>query len=200
MSVDVYVIRHGNTFDRGDTILRVGGRTDLPLSVSGLEQARALGAHFREKSVEFARILAGPLRRTRETAQAIADAQSREVEIEIVENLREIDYGPDEGKPEDDVVARLGQDAIDSWESHSAVPDGWIVDPSALEAAWLTLFENLRSAEGPVAVVTSNGVARFVPSALGETTMQSAKLKTGAFGLIRLHEEGDTVARWNERP
>ncbi|HAO37083.1 MAG TPA: histidine phosphatase family protein, partial [Hyphomonas sp.] len=33
------IVRHGNTFDKGDTVTRVGGRTDLPLSASGLAQA-----------------------------------------------------------------------------------------------------------------------------------------------------------------
>ena len=37
----VYIVRHGNTFDRGDVILRVGGRTDIPLSTSGIDQAKA---------------------------------------------------------------------------------------------------------------------------------------------------------------
>ncbi|MEL6754250.1 MAG: histidine phosphatase family protein, partial [Pseudomonadota bacterium] len=42
----LYIVRHGNTFDTGDTVLRVGGRTDLPLSTSGEMQATALGIHF----------------------------------------------------------------------------------------------------------------------------------------------------------
>ena len=30
------VVRHGNTFNSGDTILRVGGATDLPLTEKGI--------------------------------------------------------------------------------------------------------------------------------------------------------------------
>ena len=36
-------------------------------------------------------------------------------------------YGPDEGKPETEVVARIGQKALDEWERAAIVPDGWLV-------------------------------------------------------------------------
>ena len=42
---DIYIVRHGNTFDKGDVVTRVGARTDLPLSRSGFAQAEALGAN-----------------------------------------------------------------------------------------------------------------------------------------------------------
>ena len=34
------VVRHGNTFNKGDTILRVGSKTDLPLTATGVQQGR----------------------------------------------------------------------------------------------------------------------------------------------------------------
>ena len=55
MNADIYIVRHGNTFDPGDTLLRVGARTDLALSVSGCEQADRLGRHFLEKDIVFIR-------------------------------------------------------------------------------------------------------------------------------------------------
>lgn len=39
----IIIFRHGNTFDVGDTVLRVGRRTDIPLSGSGRKQSRLLG-------------------------------------------------------------------------------------------------------------------------------------------------------------
>ena len=42
----VYIVRHGNTFDKGDVVTRVGARTDLPLSSSGQTQAEQLAAYF----------------------------------------------------------------------------------------------------------------------------------------------------------
>ena len=66
MPRDIYIVRHGNTFDKGDTVTRVGARTDLDLSVSGQAQADALGTYFRDKGIVFSRTIAGPLKRTRQ--------------------------------------------------------------------------------------------------------------------------------------
>ncbi|HBU32950.1 MAG TPA: histidine phosphatase family protein, partial [Hyphomonas sp.] len=63
------IVRHGNTFDKGDTVTRVGGRTDLPLSASGLAQADALANHFAD--TRFVAAFCSPLMRTRQTARAM---------------------------------------------------------------------------------------------------------------------------------
>ena len=197
----VYVVRHGNTFDAGDTVLRVGGRTDLSLSRSGREQAARLGAHFANEGIQFSEAMAGPLLRTRETTEAILAAQASPPELRISESLREIDYGPDEGRPEGEVVDRIGADALAAWETQSLVPPGWMVDPQALERDWLALFDTLSGDDGgPVLVVTSNGVARFAISALGLSGKHEPKLKTGAFGIVEIDGFSRRVVRWNSRP
>ena len=106
MTARLYIVRHGNTFDRGDVVTRVGGRTDLPLSVSGRAQADALARHF--AGISFATARSGPLKRTRETARAILAAQSAALELTTDLFLREIDYGPDENRPEADVLEHGG--------------------------------------------------------------------------------------------
>lgn len=197
----VYIVRHGNTFDAGDTVLRVGGRTDLPLSQSGREQAARLGAHFAETGVRFSEAITGPLLRTRETAEAILATQTSPPLLHLAESLREIDYGPDEGRPEDEVVARIGADALTAWEAGSSVPPGWLVDPQALERDWLALFDVLSiDNSDPVLVVTSNGIARFALSALDGAGEHEAKLKTGAYGMIELDGSSRKVVKWNSRP
>ena len=42
----VIICRHGNTFDKGDLVRRVGARTDLALSKSGIKQANFLAEQF----------------------------------------------------------------------------------------------------------------------------------------------------------
>lgn len=206
MARDIYIVRHGNTFDKGDTVTRVGARTDLDLSVSGRAQADALGAYFRDRGIVFSRTIAGPLKRTRQTADAIRAAQANAPKLEIVNFLREIDYGPDENQPEDKVIARIGQDALDRWEREAIAPPGWDVDPDALAQSWKYLFILLSQAEddGPVLVVTSNGIARFVRRAveIAEDLPESGdlKLKTGAFAHVRLEGGVATLAAWNIRP
>lgn len=194
METRLFVVRHGNTFDKGDVVTRVGGRTDLPLSVSGRAQAEALGRHF--ASTPFASARSGPLRRTRETATAILAAQANPPELTTDLFLREIDYGPDENRPEDDVLARIGKPALDAWERDSIVPPGWRVDPHALIGNWQETFAELRDQPGAHLIVTSNGIARFALTA-ANAMRPDAKLSTAAWGIIVLEGEEVRVQDWN---
>jgi broad specificity phosphatase PhoE len=42
----IVIVRHGNTFEAGETPRRIGARTDLPLTADGQAQADALGRWF----------------------------------------------------------------------------------------------------------------------------------------------------------
>lgn len=197
MNARLIIVRHGNTFDKGDVVTRVGGRTDLPLSVSGLAQAEALARHF--ASHVFATARSGPLKRTRETAAAILAAQANPPELLTDLFLREIDYGPDENRPEEDVIARIGKPALEAWERDFIPPPGWRVDPAALIGNWQETFAELRDQPGDHLIVTSNGIARFALSAAGATGLEG-KLATAAWGVIALEGEEARVTEWNVRP
>jgi len=202
MTVRLFIVRHGNTFDTGDVVTRVGGRTDLPLSVSGRVQAEALGRHF--ASTKFASARSGPLKRTRETAAAILAVQATPPELTTDLFLREIDYGPDENRPEDEVVARIGQPALDAWERDSLPPPGWRVDPDALIGNWQETFAEFRDQPGDHLIVTSNGIARFALAAAGvrhhDAKLKDPKLKTGAWGVVEVKGQDVSVLDWNVRP
>ncbi len=196
MTARLHIVRHGNTFDKGDIVTRVGGRTDLPLSISGTAQAEALARHFATTSFTTAR--SGPLKRTRETARAILAAQPNAPELTTDLFLREIDYGPDENRPEEDVIARIGKPALDAWERDSIPPPGWRVDPAAIIGNWQELFSDLAEEEGDHLIVTSNGIARFALAA-ANAHRPDAKLPTGGYGVIELTPE-PVVLHWNLRP
>jgi len=196
MTARLHIVRHGNTFDKGDIVTRVGGRTDLPLSISGAAQAEALARHFATTSFTTAR--SGPLKRTRETARAILAAQPNAPELTTDLFLREIDYGPDENRPEEDVIARIGKPALDAWERDSIPPPGWRVDPAAIIGNWQELFSDLAEEEGDHLIVTSNGIARFALAA-ANAHRPDAKLPTGGYGVIELTPE-PVVLHWNLRP
>lgn len=202
MTSRLIIVRHGNTFDKGDTVTRVGGRTDLALSSSGRVQAQALARHFASHS--FATARSGPLKRTRETAAAILAAQSNPPELTTDLFLREIDYGPDENRPEDEVVARVGKAALEAWERDFTPPPGWRVDPAALIGNWQETFAELRDQPGDHLIVTSNGIARFALTAANapkhEDGGPDGKLATGAWGMISLEEGEGRVVEWNRRP
>lgn len=202
---NIYIVRHGNTFDKGDTITRVGARTDLPLSSSGQTQAEALALHFMALvPAGFSAAYCSALQRTRQTAEAILAVRDVRPDLETLEFLREVDYGVDENQPEDAVVARLGEAALAAWDEDAVPPPGWDVDPEGLKRAWRDLLQSIAAdgATEPVLLVTSNGVARFVLDAITEyeTQPDSIKLKTGAYGQIRTHDEAVTLVSWNVRP
>jgi probable phosphoglycerate mutase len=190
----LYIVRHGNTFDPGETVLRVGGRTDLPLSRSGQAQAQALGQHL--SGVRFDRARVSPLRRTRMTADAILGAHPSPPKIEPTESLIEIDYGPDEGQPETDVIKRLGQDALTAWDQHATVPKDWHVDPDRIRVGWRAILD---SANGTELIVTSNGVARFLLDLAAHDGVDR-KLKTGAYGVLERRGGDWQITTWNVRP
>ena len=197
------VVRHGNTFDAGETVTRVGRRTDLPLSQSGAAQAERLGAHFREGGIIFTQLLAAPLKRTHQTAAAIAAATKTTLAIQSDPMLLEIDYGPDENQPETSVIARIGKDAMRRWNEDAVPPPDWDVDPPTIVAGWQSLFARVR-ALGPkdsVLAVTSNGVARFALDAADKTPAAAPrKLRTGAYGRIDIDQDRAVVSSWDVRP
>lgn len=193
----IFVIRHGNTFENSAQARRIGARTDLPLVASGRAQTERLGEWFAGEGMVVRRLLSSPLLRARETADAIAVATGHERDG-TRDWLGEIDHGPDEGRPEAEVVARIGAQAIADWDERGIAPDGWIVGAGARIAAWRGFF-----AEGGAGVdllVTSNGAARFALLA-AEVPMGALKLRTGAFGELAVGADGAvTLVRWDERP
>ncbi len=202
---DVFIVRHGNTFDKGDIITRVGARTDLPLSISGKAQAEGLAQHFVDTvHCGFQKTYCSPLARTRQTAEKILSVFKEAPEIETLEFLREVDYGPDENQPEDAVITRLGEDALRAWDEEAIPPSGWDIDPERLKHEWRALFSDIASndVEGPILIVTSNGIARFALDAMTEFAMKpdSIKLKTGAYGQVKITNQTIKLLSWNVRP
>jgi broad specificity phosphatase PhoE len=153
------IARHGNTFDPGDTILRVGKHTDLPLSISGREQAERLGNYLHDNGIKVDAAFASFLKRTIETAKIALATAKNPIPIRQNHIFDEIDYGPDEGKPETEVIARLGSTALEAWDQDASVPNGWNVDPKQIIKNWHEFAAMLlhKLPEQTVLVVTSNG-------------------------------------------
>lgn len=196
----LYIIRHGNTFDPGDTVTRVGARTDLPLSVSGREQARKLAEHF--AGIRFSAALCSILTRTRQTARSILSQRTDSPALLIAPFLTEIDYGPDENQPEEVVAARLGP-ALEAWDRDGTPPPGWLVDVETIKEGWRALLSRaaLLPADASALVVTSNGIARFLPDVVDKLPdALDRKLKTGAWGELSVTSSGNELLSWNQRP
>ena len=85
--MEVVLVRHGET--EWSAALRHTGRTDLPLTEAGEEEARAVGEALRGR--EFALVLSSPLRRALDTAKLAEFAP------QVRGELAEWDYGEYEG-------------------------------------------------------------------------------------------------------
>ncbi len=206
MKTSLLIARHGNTFSPGDTITRVGARTDMPLSPSGLEQGQKLGLYLRDKNLLPDVVYTSALLRARQTAEQAFAAAGVSLKTNVDPLFNEIDYGIDENRPEAEVVARLGADALKAWDDEAVVPDGWKVDVRAIIDGWLSFGKKVASehAGKKVLVVTSNGIARFAPHLTGDFAgfrmHHKLKISTGAFCLFS-HDGGAwSVESWNVKP
>jgi len=202
----LYIVRHGNTFEAGEAPRRVGSRTDLPLTTTGLQQADALGAHLAASGVRFARALSSNLKRTRSTAEAILARQAHPLVLETGDFLAEVDHGPDENQPEDVVLARIGRAALELWDSEAVPPPGWEVRADWRRARWLEFANEAVTAhrDDAILLVTSNGAGRFALSAFdlkpgGKPA--GVKFRTGSYGLVEAGGGGRfRLLEWDKRP
>jgi broad specificity phosphatase PhoE len=114
----VCVVRHGET--AWTVTGQHTGRTDIPLTVRGEEQARALGKRLRE--MRFDDVFTSPLQRARRTCELAGFAA-----IAIVDtDLAEWDYGEYEGRRTAEIRAdhptwRLFEDGCPKGESAADV-------------------------------------------------------------------------------
>jgi 2,3-bisphosphoglycerate-dependent phosphoglycerate mutase len=207
MQTRLIIARHGNTFEAGEIVRRVGGHTDIPLSNSGKEQAKKLGLYLKKMGWLPDQIFCSELLRTQQTAALALAAAHFDRPIQTRTLFNELDYGIDENQPESTVIARLGQTALDDWEKNTIVPSGWNIHPASIIAAWKNFAaEIIEHYSGQtILIVTSNGVARFAPHITDNFASflsdHKPKLATGAFGIM-LHTPvtGWAVKRWNQRP
>ncbi|MEM7616767.1 MAG: histidine phosphatase family protein [Pseudomonadota bacterium] len=195
------IIRHGNTFDKGDVITRVGNKTDLPLSVSGRKQAGRLGKYLLKNYPDIQNIYTSNLKRTIETAEiSLADFPVN-INQSALKELDEIDYGVDENQPEENVVERIGQNAIDLWNKELILPDGWHLDIELVKKTWLDIAQNAFIKNENTAVFTSNGIARFSPYILPDVEIfcknYDLKMKTAAVSCFEHKNNAWQAKYWN---
>lgn len=196
------IARHGNTFSPDETPTRVGKHTDIPLAASGIEQARKIGIYCKNHQLMPDVIFTSQLKRTQQTAQyAFPNIPTQTLSI-----FDEIDYGPDENKPESFVIERIGQTAIDLWNTQAIVPDGWQVKPEEIIKDWLS-FANRITCEHPnkiIFVCTSNGIARFAPYITNHfddfKSCHELKLKTGSISIFEHKADQWKILSWNVLP
>ncbi|MEW9518373.1 bifunctional RNase H/acid phosphatase [Streptomyces tubercidicus] len=105
------LLRHGETALTPEKRFSGSGGTDPELSVAGRRQAEAAATALAARGAIQA-VVSSPLRRCRETAEAVAARLGLEVRIE--EGLRETDFGAWEGLTFAEVRERFPED-LDAW-------------------------------------------------------------------------------------
>jgi probable phosphoglycerate mutase len=138
MALHLYLIRHGET---GWSLSHQHtGRSDIPLTNHGEEEARQLGKHL--ASTTFARVFSSPSRRARRTCDLVGLGQAAEIEPALME----WDYGDYEGKSTVDI--RKGNP---TWRIfRDGCPDG--ESPGHISDRADALITSLRKLDGKIAL------------------------------------------------
>ncbi|HBT42587.1 MAG TPA: histidine phosphatase family protein [Rhodospirillaceae bacterium] len=205
------LVRHGNTFETGETPVRVGANEDLPLTAAGEDQAHALAAQLKASAIRPDLFVCGPLKRTRRHTEIVMADLAAPGAAEIDPRLTEIDYGAWGGMSDGDIVARFGPAAareLDAWEKESR----WPTESTQWMPGAETVMRNLRNLTAELAarldtdatalVCSSNGILRyfleFTPGGLaGHQAAGKAKMATGAASLLDIADGEARVLFWN---
>jgi probable phosphoglycerate mutase len=183
---ELVVVRHGATewSENG----RHTSRTDLPLTGEGREAAAELAGVLHPGDFEL--VLCSPLRRARETCD-LAGFGDR---AEIVEDLREWDYGEYEGLTTPEIRAERPE----WWLWRDGCPGGEQPGQVALRAD--RVIERVLSASGDVIVFAHGHILRVLAARwIGADVEAGARLALSAGALCVLGYERETrvIRRWN---
>lgn len=184
--MEIVLVRHGETEWSRD--LRHTGRTDIPLTDIGREEARMLRAPLTQW--RFARVYTSPLSRAEETCRLAGLAD----EAQTTEALLEWDYGEYEGITTKEIRAGrpdwyLWRDGCPSGETAEDV--GARVDP---------LIAELRAAEGDVALFAHGHLLRVLTARWLGLPPQDGRLfalSTATLSALGYERETEVIRRWN---
>ena len=107
----LHLVRHAEVDEAYHEVF--GGQIDMELSPVGHEQAKGLAKFLNGRT--FERIYRSPMVRVRQTAKPLLDALGREAQV--IEDLREVDFGVWTGHKWHEIQEKFGVDAED-WLVH----------------------------------------------------------------------------------
>jgi broad specificity phosphatase PhoE len=183
---EVVLVRHGET-----EWTRAGkhtGRTDVPLTDRGREQARAVGATLHPR--QFAVVLTSPLERAAETCRLAGYGDVAELRDELME----WDYGAYEGQKT--VEIRIERPGWTLW--HDGVPDGETA--AAVGARADPVIAELRSLGADAAVFGHGHVLRVLAARwLGLPPAAGAllALDPATISVLGYERETPVLRMWN---
>ncbi|WP_242394902.1 histidine phosphatase family protein [Anaeromyxobacter oryzisoli] len=183
---ELWIVRHGET--EWSLSGRHTGRTDLPLTPHGEDQARAIGDRLAGHA--FARVLTSPLRRARDTCRL---AGFGEVAVSAPDAM-EWDYGAYEGKTRAEILA--GAPGWTIWDG--GVPGGESLQDVAARAR--RVIGEAETADGDVLLFSHGHLLRILTTCwLGLEPRLGAMLALGParLGVLARSREAPVLSLWN---
>jgi broad specificity phosphatase PhoE len=185
--LEVLLIRHAET--EWSLARRHTGRTDLPLTESGRQRARALAPRLAAR--RYARVLVSPLRRAQETCELCGLAAG----AQTLPQLAEWDYGDYEGLTSAQIEARRP-----GW---SLWRDGCPGGESAAQVATRVdeVIASLDAVDGAVAIFAHGHVLRVLAARWLQAEPQLGArlmLDTGTVSTLGFEHDVRALRRWNE--
>jgi probable phosphoglycerate mutase len=186
MPTRLVLVRHGET--EWSREMRHTGRTDIPLTPKGAEQALMAGRRLAE--TELALVLTSPLIRARYTCELAGLLPVAEVDDDLVE----LDYGSYEGRTT--VAIRKERPGWELW--NEGTPDGETLDHAAERAD--RVIARACAADGDVALFSHGHFLRLLTArwlGLEPRWGGAFPLETGALCVLGFEREKRAVLRWN---
>jgi probable phosphoglycerate mutase len=185
----VVLVRHGDT----EWALqgRHTGRTDVPLTERGRQQAALLAGFLRRW--QFANVLVSPRQRALETCRLAGFGEV----AEIRDDLAEWDYGEYEGRTTSEIVGERPGWTL--WDD--GVPGGETVEDVGRRAD--RVIAEVRSTRGDVAIFAHGHVLRILAARwidLAPKEGQLFALDPAGVSVLGYEHTWAVFARWNETP
>jgi len=183
----VWLVRHGET--EWTKSGQHTGRTDVPLTAMGEEQAKALGRHLAGR--QFALVLTSPLGRARETCRLAGFGAAAVAS----DDLLEWNYGIYEGRTTPAV--RAEQPGWSIWTT--SVPEGETVDQVGDRAR--RVIERVEAVTGDVALFAHAHFLRILGACwvgLPAIYGRSLTLGTASLSVLGYERETRVIQVWNQ--
>lgn len=194
--MSIVLVRHGRTTANASGLLL--GRLDPPLDGAGEAQAAAVAAELSALPTVPLRVVSSPLVRARRTAEVVAGALGRAVEVD--DRWIELDYGMLDGVPLTDVPAETWA----TWRRDvEFCPEGGECLAAVGQRVRAACEELAAGAGGDVVVVSHvSPIKAAVAWALGADDLLAWRLylAPGSISRIEIGPNGPSLSRFNLVP
>jgi broad specificity phosphatase PhoE len=185
---EIVLVRHGAT--EWSLSGRHTGRTDVPLTDEGRAQARAVGAALDGRT--FAATFVSPMSRARETCTLAGYGDT----AEVVDDLREWDYGDYEGRTTAEIRTEVPKWTV--WDGD--LPNG--ESRVELGARADRVIGRAMAVDGDVALFAHGHILRVITARWCDLSPDQGRrflLETGTVSVLSWEHEYRGIRLWNDR-